>query len=59
MKVVKQKPSKSEVSVEDAAKVLQEAHDKKKQMCADEVNNVLEKHGFKLNLVYQYDLIPK
>ena len=60
MKVInKKKVEKVEVSVEEAAKVLQEAQEAKMNACAEEVSKVLEKHGFGLSVSHQIVLVPK
>lgn len=46
-------------TIEKATEVLQKAQEAKLKECADEVNVVLEKHGFSLSIRYEFTLIPK
>jgi uncharacterized FlaG/YvyC family protein len=60
VKTQKIKEVKEAISeVDKAAKVLQKAQEAKLKECADEVNSVLEKHGFNLSIRYEFTLIPK
>lgn len=57
MKAVKEKTNK-EVSVEDALKVLQEAEQKKREACWNEILEVAKKHKFVLGISYSHTLSP-
>lgn len=43
---------------EEAVKILQEAQEKKMRACEEELVQVLQKHGFALDVQYQISLKP-
>jgi hypothetical protein len=47
------------VSVEEAEKVIKAEKEKKMKECAEEINAVLEKHGFTISIASSLELKPK
>jgi activator of HSP90 ATPase len=45
-------------TIEKATEVLQKAQEAKLKECAEEVEQVLSKHGYALSLNYQFVLVP-
>lgn len=51
--------NKGDIPLEVAQKIIIEAQQAKIKECSDEINKVLDKHGFRLEVRNQIVLLPK